>query len=660
MSGQGFRLRRRGESLLRHRFFGAKNGPMGFAEFAGWLARGWLWLDGWFTASAPGPIRVSIELGGHAYEVEALRFRFSREDLSELPAAGQILVLPCAEAAGQPATIDALHLEIDGSWFAWTGAAGMPIRPDLAFRLPEKVGPFSPETEWAFRRFWLGLRVPAVASDGDADPTFELNDATVERLVPSTPEELEALEAAAAEQAAEEEEEEPPSYVAEPDQPLGLSLEQVVAIDDRRVFLRGWWWDAEGVVEGLDLISPGGARQPLWDALIETRRADVVELYRPSYGDRADGARGFFALVDLAQPAEAHRGYRLELVLATGEPLQVGQRPPTREPFAGREIVLASLPEEPANLGVLRDHVAPALEPLEAECRRVTGVAGSFTFGTPPSSPWVSLLVPLFRRLDLIEHQLAQLAADPAIHRCELIYVLDSPELAPELEETAFHLSQLFTLPIRGLVMARNVGPAGALNAAAAVADGRRLVLWHSDVFPDRPGWLERMAELADSSAEIGIVGAKLLYEDRALQHAGHYFSRDRRPDGLWSAEPRFKGLPELFPRADVARRVPAVSGACLMIDRSLFERVGGFRDDYVAGDLEDADLCLRCLEEGFESWYQPAAALYHVEGMSHLSGPGWRRNAWTELYNRYRFDRRWKDRLEGLMAGWMDQAGGV
>ncbi len=698
MKTRSLRLRRRGD-----RFFLPRGGPLGFAEFAGRLARGWLWLDGWFTSPSRGPQRISVELDGKAHEVDAERFSFSREDLSELAAAGQILVLPLD--AGDSPSIDAVHLQLDGCWYTWTGSRRMPIRPDLAFRLPEKIEAFSPEIELVFRQFWLDVCAPA-ASEAEADPVFALNAAAVERLIPPPveeeeveeeeeieEEEVEEEEVEDVEEVEEEEveevEEEPPAFVAESDQPLGLSLEQVVVIDDHHVFLRGWWWDAEDVVEGMDLISPAGAREteeteeqeletpeaeeqepeapadgedrevqepeeqpsvarePVLGSLIQTPRPDVADLFRESYGDRADGACGFFGLVRLSEPAEGHRGYRLELRPTVGDPVQVGRRPPIVEPFAGREVVLSSLPKDQApNLDLLRDHVAPALEPLQARCRELGAIAHRFEFSQPPASPGISLLVPLFRRLDLVEHQLAHLAGDPALPDCELIYVLDSPELAPQLEPDLFHLSRLFEVPVRGLVLERSVGFAGAINAAAAVARGRRLVLLHSDVFPDRPGWLRAMAELADSNDRIGIVGPKLLYEDRALQHAGINFSRDRRADGLWSAVPFFKGLPERFSRAGVTRRVPAVSGACLMIDRALFEDAGGLRDAYVAGDLEDADLCLRCLEAGYESWYLASAALYHLEGLSQLPGLGWQRNPWTDLYNRYLFDQRWDEQV--------------
>ena len=374
-------------------------------------------------------------------------------------------------------------------------------------------------------------------------------------------------------------------------------------VDEDHIFLRGWWWDAEGLVEDLDLISPpsvgeiddrlddtetelddcgdtresalqsetqddghygdesrtdreqaapdqddsepgdgkrktttfGGvadlptdgqesglpeaqpsgrlppARLPILKSLVRVPRPDVAELFRPNYGDRADdAANGFFGLVRVPEPAERHRGYRLELRPAVGDPLQAGNRPPIHEPFASREVVLRSLPKDQApNLKLLRDHLIPALEPLQAQCRLQTTVTTRFAFGEATKPPETSLLVPLFRRLDLVEHQMAHLAADPALADCELLYILDSPTLAAELEQTLFHLSRLFGVAARGLVLERNVGFAAAINSAAAEARGRRLVLLHSDVFPDRPGWIGAMADLLDSKPRIGTVGPR-------------------------------------------------------------------------------------------------------------------------------------------------------
>jgi GT2 family glycosyltransferase len=259
----------------------------------------------------------------------------------------------------------------------------------------------------------------------------------------------------------------------------------------------------------------------------------------------------------------------------------------------------------------------------------------------------VSIVVPLYGRVDFLEQQLVQFDSDPELEAADLIYVLDSPELAGELESYAADLYELYRIPFRLVVLKRNVGLAAARNAGASLAWGRLLLFLDSDVLPDRPGWLGRMTSCYDSKPDIGALGAKLLYEDDALQHAGVRFRRDS-PSALWESEHYFKGLHRSLPAANAGRPVPAVTGACLMIDGGLYRELDGFRDAYVRAGFEDADLCLRLAELGRENWYFPDVELYHLEGQSFRSEPrelAMRYNAWLHTHL-------WGDRMEHLTEG--------
>jgi GT2 family glycosyltransferase len=155
------------------------------------------------------------------------------------------------------------------------------------------------------------------------------------------------------------------------------------------------------------------------------------------------------------------------------------------------------------------------------------------------------------------------------------------------------------------------------------------------------------MRAFHDSTRGIGALGPKLLYEDDSLQHAGMHFSRPPG-SGVWRNMHYFKGLHRHLPAANAARPVPAVTGACLMIDGELYKRLGGFRGAYVRGDYEDSDLCLRLIEAGCENWYLPDVELYHLEGQSYASSL--RRS--TALYNAWLQTRLWNERIEALMTG--------
>jgi O-antigen biosynthesis protein len=162
---------------------------------------------------------------------------------------------------------------------------------------------------------------------------------------------------------------------------------------------------------------------------------------------------------------------------------------------------------------------------------------------------------------------------------------------------------------------------------------------------PDTAGWLGRMGAFYDATPNIGALGAKLLYEDDSLQHAGMYFHRTPGSD-VWENMHYFKGQHRSFPAANVARQVPAITGACLMIQRDLYERAGGLSYRYVQGGYEDSDFCLRLLEDGAEHWYMPGAELYHLENQSYPRDDRKR----TTGYNMWLHTELWNEQMEHVM----------
>jgi GT2 family glycosyltransferase len=170
------------------------------------------------------------------------------------------------------------------------------------------------------------------------------------------------------------------------------------------------------------------------------------------------------------------------------------------------------------------------------------------------------------------------------------------------------------------------------------------------DVMPDQPGWLGRLNDFYDSQPNIGALGPRLLFEDGSLQHAGVGFEQISPGElglpavdsTIWQARERFKGLPRTFAEAGVAAQVPAVSGACMLIDRAVFEDAGGLRNVYVEGEYEDADLCLRIAAAGRENWYTPVASLYHLQGRTRVPPEGVAR-----YYNALVLTHLWGEQLE-------------
>jgi GT2 family glycosyltransferase len=442
-----------------------------------------------------------------------------------------------------------------------------------------------------------------------------------------------------------------PACVLVKEEPQALAAEVVLAIDDRAFYVKGWLHDEDGTGRRLTAVAPEGMRTELFEGLFRHRRVDIEYFY----GRGADLGRkhGFVAYFELDAPSSLQTGWVFEMANATGEGVETRAPAVVREHASVRDTILRDLEYEPAGSETLTTRcIHPALSRMQERARNGVEIESVQSQGSPPDDVDVSVIVPLYRRIDLLEHQLAQFADDPEIHAADLVFVLDSPELAPALTEFARELHALYRVPFRVAVLARNAGYSGANNAGAALARGRLLLLLNSDIVPARRGWLGALASFYESTGGIGALGPKLVYEDDSLQHAGLYF---RRPPGLstWENAHYFKGLHRELPAANVTRPVPAVTGACLMIDKERYEAVGGLRGLYVQGDNEDSDLCLRLLEAGCRNWYLPEVELYHLEGQSY---PPESRKL-TRRYNDWLQTRLWSDAIEEVMVAHAEPA---
>ena len=154
-------------------------------------------------------------------------------------------------------------------------------------------------------------------------------------------------------------------------------------------------------------------------------------------------------------------------------------------------------------------------------------------------------------------------------------------------------------------------------NEAARQCDSPVLLFLNDDTSVIEPGWLDAMLELA-VRPEVGAVGAKLLYPNEAIQHAGVVL-------GLFdNCGHAFKGLNgssgHYFDFSDVIRNVSAVTGACLMARASVFWQVSGFDETEFAVAFNDVDLCLKMGTCGYRVLYTPHAVLYHHESLSKTS----------------------------------------
>jgi GT2 family glycosyltransferase len=424
-----------------------------------------------------------------------------------------------------------------------------------------------------------------------------------------------------------------------PDETQGLHVGAVAKVDDRTFFVRGWARDDQAPIVRLDAISPEGAKAPILERLFRVPRPDLEELFRSA--PRPVAKPGFVCFFELESPSRLAEGWVFELENSAGVAIEASAPAATVDPLAVRDTILGELVRERRVETPLMEQLGPAVVRLQDELATRVEIEEVEEFGAVPAAAEVSVVVPLYRRVDLIEHQLAQFANDPGMAEAELIYVLDSPELAAELLPRVAGLHQLYRVPFRFATLSRNGGFAVATNAGASLARGRRLLLLNSDVLPDRPGWLAELAAAHDALPQAGAVAPKLLYDDGSIQHGGIEFRRNPASGG-WELAHAYKGLHRSFDKAAERRAAPALSGACLLVDRELYQDLGGLSVDYVKGGYEDADLCMRIQERALETWYVPEVELYHLEGRSYVPSA-------TDMSNRFNawlFDRRWGERL--------------
>ncbi len=424
-----------------------------------------------------------------------------------------------------------------------------------------------------------------------------------------------------------------------------VHVERLHRIDDNAFYATGWVWEQSARTTALTAVSPEGERLELLDVAFRHSRNDVADRFGAAPGRRAQEPSGFVCHFTTTTPSVLPDGWVFETANDAGRGVETHAALTTVDPAAARAAIVADMGRElPGADGLREGHLRPALARLQELRRDAAGIVTEESLGARPQAPEVSIVVPLFERVDLLEHQLAQFADDPAMRECELIYVLDSPEQRDHVRAFAAELFRLYSLPFRVVTLAANGGVAIARNAGAAVASGRRLLFLDSDVLPAGPGWLPRLVDLFAAGRHIGALTAKLLYEDQTVQHAGFAFDR-AAGECEWEAEHRFKGMHRNTPAANAPGPVAALSGACLLLDAERYHELGGMSWQFVQGDYEDVDLCMRLAAVGCESWYAPEVELYHLEGQSYVAES----RAENRRYNRWLHTQLWGERIERL-----------
>lgn len=215
-----------------------------------------------------------------------------------------------------------------------------------------------------------------------------------------------------------------------------------------------------------------------------------------------------------------------------------------------------------------------------------------------------SIIIPVWNKVELTRQCLVALGPATEDVSFELIVVDNhSTDGTPEL------LASLGG-DVRIITNNDNLGFAKACNQGAASATGEYLVFLNNDTIPLK-GWLSALVKEVQSDQAVTVVGSKLLYENGTVQHAGVAIDRNNlTPYHIYA------GFAGDHPAVNKRRELNAVTGACLLIRRSVFAEIGGFDEGFRNG-FEDIDLCLKVREKQGRIVYQPRSVLYHLESQT-------------------------------------------
>ena len=195
------------------------------------------------------------------------------------------------------------------------------------------------------------------------------------------------------------------------------------------------------------------------------------------------------------------------------------------------------------------------------------------------------------------------------------VIVVSGREMAAEVERQLIDLGGGADGAVRCVPYDDVFNFSATVNLGAAHARGEYVLLLNDDTEAVGPGWLERMLD-AGAAPGVGAVGARLLFEDGTLQHAGHTYRTSLDHIGF--------GLPgDSAGRTGILRRrrqVAGVTAACMLTPMHVYEQVGGFSTAF-PGNYNDVDYCMKVRAAGHAIVYEPDAVLWHFESRSRVAG---------------------------------------
>jgi glycosyltransferase involved in cell wall biosynthesis len=269
---------------------------------------------------------------------------------------------------------------------------------------------------------------------------------------------------------------------------------------------------------------------------------------------------------------------------------------------AGSEKNYALLAGERA----LNDHFLRIKVPAKAELLDFGMYKASYDI--PIKQPLVSLIIPTFNGLALIKQCIDSIVEKTTYKNYEII-VVDNNSDNPEA--LAYFESLEQKKHIRVIRDQRPFNFSALNNTAVKHARGEYIGLINNDIEVISPDWLTEMVSLAIQPG-VGCVGARLWYPNNTLQHGGVVIGIGGVAGH--SHKNLYKGMPGYFSRAQLIQTISAVTAACLIIKKSIYQEVEGLDEVNLTIAFNDIDFCLRVQDAGYRNIWTPYAELYHHE----------------------------------------------
>ena len=226
-------------------------------------------------------------------------------------------------------------------------------------------------------------------------------------------------------------------------------------------------------------------------------------------------------------------------------------------------------------------------------------------------SPSVTIVIPTRDRLDITRVAVNSILEKTDYKNFEIV-IVDNGSVEPETLAWFDEISKS-----RQVSVLRDDGPfnySALNNRAVKQSDSDLIALVNNDIEVISPGWLREMVSLANRP-DGGCVGAKLYYPDNTIQHAGVVVGLGRTAGHVFSNLDRSDA--GYFSRLMLRQEYSAVTAACLVVRRSVYEAVGGLNEENLTVAFNDIDLCLKVKAAGYRNFWTPLAEMYHFESAS-------------------------------------------